>query len=437
MRIQALDLLLEKLSRDCPDPALLSRIRCISGAGQVSPASHFSPKSERAKLTFSSPSSSSHDEKQPSTLHFLTPMFPSLLSRLSHSPESRLSSILTSTAAFSHPTPSTASDSSTTSQVRALESYFGRRALSIPSASEGGGGIVPTNPHLVLAAGRKELAKRTGSKPSTRGGVAQLIKIREEDARESEGGRLRPGLLDGERTGRIVLEGGLFAACFLGRYVDSSSSLSLLPRSNLKSASSHPSLADVPAFSRFSLLLLHYSLPPTDAADACCTGLFDPVTQDWDDDVLEYVKTGGGEAGEGARALREVLGDVEADGGVEVRLAFFSGASFHFGRQNRGHLADDCGELILPSSKQLGKISPYFVHRFGFSPGASLFLPFFSLLSRAYSNAHLPSRRLHYRPLLRLVSLHLPLLPPLQLSLASLKDPRGLARRSPLPFDLR
>lgn len=35
VRLHALDLLLTKLSRDCPDPSLLTRIVCISGAGQV------------------------------------------------------------------------------------------------------------------------------------------------------------------------------------------------------------------------------------------------------------------------------------------------------------------------------------------------------------------------------------------------------------------
>ncbi|BGP13018.1 hypothetical protein JCM10213v2_000937 [Rhodosporidiobolus nylandii] len=227
MRIAALDVLLEKLSRDCPDPTLLSRLNA--------------------------------------------------------SPAVRLSSMLTATSAFALATPATGGDSSTSSQVRSLESHFG--ALSLPT---------PSSPAAQLAAGRAALAQRTGAKPTTRGAAAQLMKVVQGDLKEREEGRLRQGVV--ERSGRITLESGLLAAIFLGR------------------------------------------LAPLDASDACSSNLFNPVSQDWDDDVLDFVLSAGGadpdmQPGEGARRGRELLGDVEADGGAE-----------------------------------LGKISPYFVQRFGFSP---------------------------------------------------------------------
>ncbi|GAA6010365.1 hypothetical protein JCM10207_005194 [Rhodosporidiobolus poonsookiae] len=265
LRLAALDHLLEKLARDCPDPTLLSRVVSISGAGQ------------------------------PYTLHYLTPAFPSLLASLAASPHSRLSAILTSSAAFSLPTPATGGDSSTSSHVRALKYHFGLVAhaagLTATSAGEGEGeseGTAPApSPPQLLALGRAELARRTGSKPSTRGGAAQLVKVLEADKKEAEEGRLKCGVLDPARTGSIVLESTLFASVFLGR------------------------------------------LAPTDAADACSTNLFSPVEQDWDDDVLQFVM-GGSE--DGGKMLRGLLGEVETDGGCE-----------------------------------LGRISPYFVQRFGFS----------------------------------------------------------------------
>jgi hypothetical protein len=110
--------------------------------------------------------------------------------------------------------------------------------------------------------------------------VAQLIKMREEDLRESEEGRLRPGVLDGERTGRIVLEGGLFAACFLGRCVDRSCSCFLL-LSRLNRASRALSvvvvLLTLLPFPRFSLLsfiaVFLQPTPPTPVAPVFSTRL--------------------------------------------------------------------------------------------------------------------------------------------------------------------
>ncbi|GAA6040761.1 hypothetical protein JCM8097_003285 [Rhodosporidiobolus ruineniae] len=264
MRIHALDLLLEKLSRDCPDPNLLSRVKAVSGTGQ------------------------------PYTLHYLTPSFPTLLQTLTTAPQARLSSVLNATDAFSLAAPATGGDSSTVAQVRGLEAHSGRVALA--AATAGGTKEKETPEHLLPALGRAHLVRLTGQKPSTRSGAAQMIKVRQADEREREEGRLRRGVM--ERTGAVRTEGAVLASVFLGR------------------------------------------LAPTDAADACSTGLFNPVAEDWDDSVLEYVMTGAsvggsGEAkgGEGATRLREMLGEVEVDGGAE-----------------------------------LGKISPYFVQRFGFSP---------------------------------------------------------------------
>ncbi|GAA5853403.1 hypothetical protein JCM8547_002441 [Rhodosporidiobolus lusitaniae] len=254
MRILGVDLVLEKVMRDCPDPGVLGRVKAVSGAGQ------------------------------PHTLNYLLPSFPSLLTHLSTSaPHVRLSSVLTASAAFPLPNPASGGDSSTGKQVRGLETHFGALAQASSSSS---------TPAL-LAEGRKLLASRTGSKVSTRQAVAQLIKVREGDEKEREEGRLKAGVL--ERTERIVMESGLLQAVFLGR------------------------------------------LAPLDASDACSTGLFNPVTEDWDDEVLKYVM-GGSE--EGGKRLRAMLGEVEGDGG-----------------------------------RELGKISPYFVQRFGFSPDC-LIAPF-------------------------------------------------------------
>ncbi|GAA5919096.1 hypothetical protein JCM1841_005621 [Sporobolomyces salmonicolor] len=259
LRLKALDLLLEKLARECPDPALLSRVRAVSGAGQ------------------------------PHTLHYLLPAFTSLLTALDESPTSRLSSILTTSSAFALEAPATSSDSSTSSQVRALEQHFGQLALA--SSTTATSPAPNLTPSTVSEAGRIALAQRTGSRPWTRFSAAQLLKVRQEDERDSAA--QGKGVL--ERTARIVLESGLLASVFLGR------------------------------------------LAPVDAADACLTNLFDPLTCDWDDEMLQFLlgtsdSDGAGGGGGGGR-LREMLGAVERDGGVE-----------------------------------LGKVSSYFVKRFGFSP---------------------------------------------------------------------
>ncbi|GAA6056256.1 hypothetical protein JCM3770_007279 [Rhodotorula araucariae] len=254
-RVHALDLLLEKLARECPDPTLLSRVVAISGAGQ------------------------------PHTLHYLSQEFPSLLTVLSHAPHARLSSVLTATSAFSLANPATTGDSSAAAQVRELELHFGRLPLAAA-----GQHVVGAAPAQLLDRG--ELARRTGSRPTARSGAAQLLKVVHADKKLEAEGTAGEGVI--ARTGRVVLEGGLFASVFLGRY------------------------------------------SPADAADACSTNLLDPVSGAWDDDVLAFVASGGKtgeETREDGRRLKALLGQVETDGGVE-----------------------------------LGKVSPYFVQRFGFSP---------------------------------------------------------------------
>lgn len=59
-------------------------------------------------------------------------------------------------------------------------------------------------------------------------------------------------------------------------------------------------------------------LAPADAADACSTGLFNPVLGDWDEDILDFVMAGGSNNATKLGKLRELLGEVEKDGGIEV-----------------------------------------------------------------------------------------------------------------------
>lgn len=59
-------------------------------------------------------------------------------------------------------------------------------------------------------------------------------------------------------------------------------------------------------------------LAPADAADACSTGLFNPVLGDWDDDILDFLMAGGENNATKIGKMRELLGEVEKDGGIEV-----------------------------------------------------------------------------------------------------------------------
>lgn len=145
---------------------------------------------------------------QPSTLHYLSHSFPTLLASLQHSPQSRISSILSSQTAFSLASPATSGDTSASSQVRDLEMHFGKLSIAQAMAEEGEEDHKPLPKAVVLEAGRNELVRRTGGKVTSRSAVAQLLKVVQEKGEEKE------GVL--ERTGRIALESGLLASVFLG-----------------------------------------------------------------------------------------------------------------------------------------------------------------------------------------------------------------------------
>lgn len=218
LRLHALDVLLEKLTRDSPDPTLVSRIACISGCGQVRvrPLHRlgrvhrgFRPQCRVGKVNLARcPAHALPPASQPNTLHYLSHSFPTLLASLQHSPQSRISSTLSSQTAFSLASPATSGDTSASSQVRDLEMHFGKLAIAQAMAEEGEEGHKPLPNAVVFKAGRNELVRRTGGKVTSRSPVSQLLKVVQEKAEEKE------GVL--ERTGRIALESGLLASVFLG-----------------------------------------------------------------------------------------------------------------------------------------------------------------------------------------------------------------------------
>ncbi|GAA5880700.1 hypothetical protein JCM3774_002799 [Rhodotorula dairenensis] len=254
VRLHALDLLLTKLSRDCPDPSLLSRIACISGAGQ------------------------------PNALHYLAPTFSHVLRAMTFSPHLSLSELFTpvppSNPLFTVAEPTTDGDASTVDQIRTLEAHFGQDQFDTSTRPRDGPDAA-RRVNDAIEKGREELARRTGGRPCLRNPVAQLRKILEDDkARVDEEkefvrnpnrlGKL--GLLD--RTERIVLESGLLASVLLGR------------------------------------------LAPLDISDACTTDMFDPLRGEWDADILEFVV--GEEGPAGARKLEALFGELGSDGGKSL-----------------------------------------------------------------------------------------------------------------------
>lgn len=74
-----------------------------------------------------------------------------------------------------------------------------------------------------------------------------------------------------------------------------------------------------------------HRLAPADAADACSTNLFNPVLGDWDDDILDFVMGGGENNATKIGKMRELLGEVEKDGGIEVSCCPLCGRSGAFG----------------------------------------------------------------------------------------------------------
>ncbi|GAA5875776.1 hypothetical protein JCM16303_003992 [Sporobolomyces ruberrimus] len=272
LRLKALDLLLEKLSRNTQDAHLIHRIVAVSGAGQ------------------------------PGTLHYLLPSFPTLLSSLDDLWSNRISEILDSSSTFALESPASPGDSSAMTQVRQLEQHFGRVSLSSSSPtplssassslssppsytsstpySSSHSSLNVSHP-ILLERGRSYFSQKTGSKPLSRYSAAQLLKVREKDDLEEENREISKG--EGRVFGKswkIVTESCLLSSVFLG------------------------------------------SLAPVDAADACSTNLFNPVKGDWEDEILEYIMgdTIGDNDGEygrkkGVERLRELLGTVERDGG--------------------------------------------------------------------------------------------------------------------------
>lgn len=84
---------------------------------------------------------------------------------------------------------------------------------------------------------------------------------------------------------------------------------------------------------------------PTAESEACATGMWNHQTRQWDDVVLDIVA--GSPAFEHAGRLKLMLGEVDTAGGRKV-----------------------------------GSLSPYFIERYGFSPGmTTFFLAFYSLLT--------------------------------------------------------
>ncbi|GAA5983073.1 hypothetical protein JCM5350_006804 [Sporobolomyces pararoseus] len=293
MRLKALDLLLEKLSVNTRQAQLIPRIVAISGSGQ------------------------------PGVLHFLNPQFESLLAVLDNSSSRRISEIINSSTAFTLEEPASSGDSSSMTQVRKLETHFGKLSLSSSSSTTSSSSSPSTSPltvsyasasiltnqqHLqTLEEGREFFASKTGSRVLPQYSAAQLVKIREKDDESLENREIpsREGGVLG-RTGRIVTESSLLSSIFSGKLV------------------------------------------PIEASDAGSTNLFNPVEEDWEDEILDFVMKGiasrkyerSGEGLRGGARLRELLGEVQKDG-----------------------------------TESIGTLSPYFVNRFGFSPDC-LVVPF-------------------------------------------------------------
>ncbi|GAA5961933.1 hypothetical protein JCM3765_006442 [Sporobolomyces pararoseus] len=276
MRLKALDLLLEKLSVNTRQAQLIPRIVAITGSGQ------------------------------PGVLHFLNPQFESLLAILDNSSSRRISEIVNSSTAFTLEEPASSGDSSTMTQVRKLETHFGKLSLSSSSSpissssslsvstratSSASSSILTVQQHFqILEKGREYFALKTGSKVLPHYSAAQLVKIREKDDESLENGEIpsrKAGVLG--RTGRIVTESSLLSSVFVGKLV------------------------------------------PIDASDASSTNLFNPVEGDWEDEILDFVITDTAsrvyenskeDCREKAR-LRELFGEVQKDGTISIGTVSF------------------------------------------------------------------------------------------------------------------
>ncbi|SCV68804.1 BQ2448_925 [Microbotryum intermedium] len=268
MRLKALDLLLEKIARECPDPDLLLKVRRVSGAGQQF------------------------------TQHFLSSKFPDLLADLSERSESRMSTILSvKRGAFSLPIVATGHDRTTQEECRIIELALSDQPnlASQPPAKKGRARWVEEQARKL---GQAAAAQRTGNKCWTGWSAAQLMKVANNDRKHFASEDKEPSdvmfqvpkeLRNSmqqedrrniwERTSRVMLESSLLTTLFLG------------------------------------------TMAPVDTSDACSTNLFNIASRDWDDQMLEIVMrqhtTGEEEVGRTTEAgeLRRLLGPI-VDGGI-------------------------------------------------------------------------------------------------------------------------
>lgn len=100
------------------------------------------------------------------------------------------------------------------------------------------------------------------------------------------------------------------------------------------------------------------SIAPIDEADACGMNLYNIVTRTWDDDILSAV------AGCGPNPNS---GDVHPES--ERKTGYEGGLTGE-------RLRDMLGEVERDGGKIIGKVAGWFVQRFGFDPGS---FPFRSL----------------------------------------------------------
>ncbi|SCZ90920.1 BZ3500_MvSof-1268-A1-R1_Chr1-3g02383 [Microbotryum saponariae] len=300
MCLKVLDLLLEKIARECPDPDLLLKVRRVSGAGQ-----HF-------------------------TQHFLSSEFPDLLAELSERSESRMSTVLSvKRGAFSLPIVATGNDRTTQEECRVIELALSDQPelACQPPAHKGRARWVEEQ---ARKRGQAAAAQRTGSKCWTGWSAAQLMKVANDDRKHLGSDNQDPRDImfqapqersietqyEGrrsvwDRTSRVMLKSSLLATLFLGR------------------------------------------MAPTDIADACATNLFNITTRDWDNRVLEivmrqHIGADGEAGGAGAEQLRRLLGPIVDGGTTEVSQLLQSLGPINQYFVKRFNFSPDC--KIIPFS---------------------------------------------------------------------------------------
>ena len=231
------------------------------------------------------------------------------------------------------------------------------------------------------------------------------------------------GVLGG--TDRIVLEGGLLASVFLGRCVG-------LPLA--RSSSSKTPTSRSYAVGRRLTPALSCRYATTDAADACSTNLFDPVGAMWDDGLLAFVGSGGKmteDAQAAGERLRALLGEVEVDGGTEVRRrdSLCAALERHSSSSSTAIGSSPYSDSLASAARQDLLVLRQALRLLAECVPLSLPPSLFSL--RGLALILLSVYRLHRRPLLGLGPLGLPLLPALDLvhTLTARRPPLALVRR--------